>query len=677
MPIKLKNNVSSTLASAISASDVGLTVAAGTGALFPALTTGDYFYATVTSAGGTQEIVKVTARVSDAMTIARAQDGTTAQSFAIGSRIELRVTAAAVTDFSASGTGAVVRVIGDKLRESVSPEDFGAVGNGTADDTTALQNALNTGATVRGVGNKVYRITAPLTVTVAGTQFIGAGCEVRQITSGNPAFVVSVNDVVIQDTRIVNGTSKPNSNSPGPYLSGVPYHSGVLQISGDYLTVKDCVFIDWTAGVGFHGAQDNVTLSKGLRLIGNMFTRHDQGMLIQQFDGALVANNIGFDGEETAGEPTHLLYVTDRSSTSSRGLTVVGNVEENNTSSDAIKIRNVTGFSITGNVARGCVRGISVGFSENGVVSGNAVSDLLLRVTDTQQTGINIDDSRNINLCNNTLDIGAVGASGIRIRSDLGTFGNTNIFSSGNIIYYDGTASAQTAYRITSQTDFTSSNDAFVNTGTNTNRYPFRVFTSTRVKIINPVLLSSPSITNAARLLDVDAGNTDTSLFVNDIAWPSWSLSASLADAGTNTVVKATDEVKVTVGSESAPSITFEGDPNTGLYRAAPDVLTATAGGTGVCSFLGNRLQPLQSIWPSTDNALTLGTASLRWQVLHIYNVRTHGVTVAGLAALTGVAAGARAFVTDANSTTFGAVVAGGGANQVPVYNDGTNWRIG
>lgn len=36
-----------------------------------------------------------------------------------------------------------------------------------------------------------------------------------------------------------------------------------------------------------------------------------------------------------------------------------------------------------------------------------------------------------------------------------------------------------------------------------------------------------------------------------------------------------------------------------------------------------------------------------------------------------------RAFVTDANATTFGSVVAGGGANKVPVFHDGTDWRIG
>jgi hypothetical protein len=38
---------------------------------------------------------------------------------------------------------------------------------------------------------------------------------------------------------------------------------------------------------------------------------------------------------------------------------------------------------------------------------------------------------------------------------------------------------------------------------------------------------------------------------------------------------------------------------------------------------------------------------------------------------------GGRAFVTDANATTFASIVAAGGANGVPVYSDGTDWRIG
>jgi hypothetical protein len=55
----------------------------------------------------------------------------------------------------------------------------------------------------------------------------------------------------------------------------------------------------------------------------------------------------------------------------------------------------------------------------------------------------------------------------------------------------------------------------------------------------------------------------------------------------------------------------------------------------------------------------------------------TGSKTVSTLPSAVTAGAGARAFVTDANSTTFHATVAGGGANKVPVVSDGTNWLIG
>ena len=39
--------------------------------------------------------------------------------------------------------------------------------------------------------------------------------------------------------------------------------------------------------------------------------------------------------------------------------------------------------------------------------------------------------------------------------------------------------------------------------------------------------------------------------------------------------------------------------------------------------------------------------------------------------------AGARAFITNCNTATFNAAAAGGGANQVPVFSNGTAWFVG
>ena len=57
--------------------------------------------------------------------------------------------------------------------------------------------------------------------------------------------------------------------------------------------------------------------------------------------------------------------------------------------------------------------------------------------------------------------------------------------------------------------------------------------------------------------------------------------------------------------------------------------------------------------------------------------VKVTPVTVANLPSPTVAGAGARAFVTDATSTTFHAAAVGGGANSVPVFVDGSTWRVG
>ena len=61
-----------------------------------------------------------------------------------------------------SGTGAVSRTAQDKLREFVSVKDFGAVGNGIADDTAAVQAALNAGASIFFPAG-TYKVTSALT----------------------------------------------------------------------------------------------------------------------------------------------------------------------------------------------------------------------------------------------------------------------------------------------------------------------------------------------------------------------------------------------------------------------------------------------------------------------------------------------------------------------------------
>lgn len=99
MGIKLKNNAFATIPSAFSSTDTTITVTSGQGSRFPILGSGDYFYGTIVDVHGNLEIVKVTARFDDLMTIVRAQEGTLAIPFPANSRIESRITAATLDEY--------------------------------------------------------------------------------------------------------------------------------------------------------------------------------------------------------------------------------------------------------------------------------------------------------------------------------------------------------------------------------------------------------------------------------------------------------------------------------------------------------------------------------------------------------------------------------------------------
>lgn len=94
-----KNNATSPLASSITSGATSLSLVSGSGALFPDTTGGHTFVITVTSADGTvQEIMLVTARATDDLTVTRAQEGTSAEPFTAGAVVEVRLTAKWFTD---------------------------------------------------------------------------------------------------------------------------------------------------------------------------------------------------------------------------------------------------------------------------------------------------------------------------------------------------------------------------------------------------------------------------------------------------------------------------------------------------------------------------------------------------------------------------------------------------
>ena len=99
------NNAGSNIASSVSSVATSISVTAGQGSLFPSPTNGDYFMLTLTQgnlAETSWEIVKCTSRSVDVLTVVRAQESTTAATWGVGDKAELRITA---TGLSSGGSG--------------------------------------------------------------------------------------------------------------------------------------------------------------------------------------------------------------------------------------------------------------------------------------------------------------------------------------------------------------------------------------------------------------------------------------------------------------------------------------------------------------------------------------------------------------------------------------------
>ena len=92
------------------------------------------------------------------------------------------------------GTGAVVRTIKDKLGETVSVKDFGAVGDGVTDDTAAIQAAINAGGNLYWPSGN-YVTTSNLS-SLHSIKHYGEGVIIR----GSDSYTVNPQD---NDTNII------------------------------------------------------------------------------------------------------------------------------------------------------------------------------------------------------------------------------------------------------------------------------------------------------------------------------------------------------------------------------------------------------------------------------------------------------------------------------------------
>jgi hypothetical protein len=139
--------------------------------------------------------------------------------------------------YTPTGSGSVARSGQDKMRDSVSVKDFGAVGDGVADDTAAIQAAINANpGKIIFVPKGSYKFSQ-LTISSNGTTLMG------EAMLGGTTFIptqTTGNDFVFngcQHSQIQNVNFRPTVKKTGGYcvyFTGNAYKCKAVNVRVDY-----------------------------------------------------------------------------------------------------------------------------------------------------------------------------------------------------------------------------------------------------------------------------------------------------------------------------------------------------------------------------------------------------------------------------------------------------------
>lgn len=209
------NNAYSVLSGGISDVATVINVATGTGSRFPA----SNFLATLVGydVNGNEnawEIVLCTSRTSDALTVTRAQEGTTAVAWADATRIENRVTAGTMADFEPGITAGTTSQYwrGDKSWRDFFTDVRAATLTGLSTATNAVISAADT------VLGALGKIQAQITAHTANTSN-PHGVTKAQVGLGNVDNTSDVNKPVSTATQTALDAMAPLAS---PALTGTP-----------------------------------------------------------------------------------------------------------------------------------------------------------------------------------------------------------------------------------------------------------------------------------------------------------------------------------------------------------------------------------------------------------------------------------------------------------------------
>jgi parallel beta-helix repeat protein len=359
-----KNNAKSTITdNPLTSGATTLNVQTGDGSKFPAAP----FHATLYSSDpASGEIVKVTAKSTDQFTIVRAQEGTTAQEWAQGTKLELLVTAKLFDDFQ-TRTEVVVATDGSG--------DYNT--DGSADQTEiqeAIDNLPSGGGIVR-LKQGTYTLSAVISILKSNVVLEGEGAAtvIKMANSVNLDYLIAIGNggtttyqnCTIRKIRFdCNKANQTAGTGSGPIIYGASSYKNsrhiiencwvhdsrsdaVRLLGAEDSMVKGCIV--WNAGGSAIGV---FTSSQYNTIHGNVCFSNGYGVYDNNGNYNTVSGNVFRNN----GYGVYL--------TGAWRYTVSGNIFFTQTNYD-IYLIGAQRCSITGNHLYGSSWGIIVGNSSN------------------------------------------------------------------------------------------------------------------------------------------------------------------------------------------------------------------------------------------------------------------------------------------------------------------------
>lgn len=350
----------------------------------------------------------------------------------------------ATMSFVQAGTGAVTRTAQEKMRETVSVDDFGAVGDGLTSDTVTVQAAIDA-VSVRGGGDLLF----PNGTYLLGAINLKAGVRLRgeskaailKASIGAANAFITVNSV--SDTGLegltVDMNLMPGSDSGGAVAVN---HTTALGAAANNISIKGCRFqggvirpyYDNRCSIASRGVYicDNEFIGKSTITIGPVApnARATQALRFLSATGCgnwhVLNNRSRYCG--TFSQIRHLsVQAFDQfDSVVYSGNEITDVLDDSNISSSPYEFFCITGLTVTGNTIYSGGRGFNATYCKGASYTGNTAYDQAVYFLEMQTCdGVAIVGNSAFNCKTFVNDTSAsVGSKNILIRANNISGGN-------------------------------------------------------------------------------------------------------------------------------------------------------------------------------------------------------------------------------------------------------------